>query len=122
MTLTVRPNATNLRAVLAQIEAHPETWYQRMWHCDTSHCFFGWGQLFAGRMKDHETALRDGRVFFGLDHEEAEALSEPFNSIEDIRAMVARFTAPDYVRLDTAEYDADGYDADGLDCNNEERK
>jgi len=36
--------------VLAQLEAHPETWDQEVWHseCQTSHCLAGWAVVLAG--------------------------------------------------------------------------
>jgi hypothetical protein len=33
---------------LDQIEAHPETWKQHVWRCDTGMCFAGWAAELAG--------------------------------------------------------------------------
>lgn len=35
------PNTQLAYRVLDLIEAHPEHWNQRRWHCGTSHCFAG---------------------------------------------------------------------------------
>ncbi len=136
--LNVKPNAENLRAVLAQIEAHPETWKQSEWHCGTSHCFFGWAQVMAGKPAMESTVRRDARQFLGLDSAEAYELSSGHNSLADIQKLVATYTGDGYNRAgynrdgynrdgydragyDRDGYDRDGYDRDGLDDNNDPR-
>jgi len=42
------PNAALAYAVLDQIDAHPESWSQRTWWCETSGCFAGWACALSG--------------------------------------------------------------------------
>lgn len=35
---------SNLRLTLEAVEANPQHWDQRMWHCGTSHCFAGFAE------------------------------------------------------------------------------
>ncbi|WP_084963292.1 hypothetical protein [Thermoactinospora rubra] len=41
-------NALLLRATLAHIEAHPETWNQKVYRCKSGMCFAGWAAELAG--------------------------------------------------------------------------
>jgi len=41
-------NVDLLDRTLAQIEAHPETWEQRSYRCESGMCFAGWAALLAG--------------------------------------------------------------------------
>lgn len=42
------PNAALAYAILDQIDAHPETWNQNTWDCETAACFAGWAVRFSG--------------------------------------------------------------------------
>jgi hypothetical protein len=46
----MKPNVELLRATLAHIEAHPETWNQQMWsnECGTAFCFAGHAVVLSG--------------------------------------------------------------------------
>lgn len=46
--MTTTPNAVLAYKTLDHIEAHPETWNQREWWCDTGGCFAGWAVHLAG--------------------------------------------------------------------------
>ena len=102
----------NLKAVLHQIETHPETWKQSSWHCGTSHCFAGWAQIMAGKPALDSTVRVDARKWLGLTAYEMNDISDSWNDIDRIRALVADYISPDYNR---AGYNCDGYDRDGWD-------
>lgn len=38
-------NPQRYNQVLAKVEANPKHWNQRVWHCGSSHCFAGFGEL-----------------------------------------------------------------------------
>jgi hypothetical protein len=42
------PNAELAWRVLDHIDAHPESWDQGLWWCDTSGCFAGWTCTLSG--------------------------------------------------------------------------
>jgi hypothetical protein len=113
--------ADNLRAVLAKIEAHPETWYQASWHCDTTHCFGGWAQILSGCEQTERAAQvrRDARRWLGLTRYEADLLFAGQNTLQRIRELVEQFTSPgagyDRDGYDRAGYNRDGYDRAGYD-------
>lgn len=46
--MTEAPNAELAYQVLDQIDAHPETWNQRVWDCGTAACFAGWAVRLSG--------------------------------------------------------------------------
>ncbi|GIH91990.1 hypothetical protein ACFFMN_33720 [Planobispora siamensis] len=56
-------NVPLLRRVLAQIEAHPQTWYQQTWRCESGMCAAGWA-----------VELADGEWAFSLRHFAADAV------------------------------------------------
>ncbi|MGL5937068.1 MAG: hypothetical protein ACRCZI_15765 [Cetobacterium sp.] len=105
-------NQAHYKKVLAQIEAHPETWNQKMWHCGTTHCFAGWAQVLSGKQANEDTARRDARVYLDLSIYEADYLFDPCRSLDDLKAGYDR----DGYNRDG--YNRAGYDRDGLDINN----
>lgn len=104
--------ADRLRAVLAHIEAHPETWCQQEWHCGTTHCFAGHAQIMAGCEPSDYTARRDARRWLGLTDLEASTLFRATNELEDLRYYVEKFTSPKHVR--TAFYDSHARYCNGM--------
>ena len=34
--------------IIQQIESHPETWDQTLWHCGTTRCYGGWAAVLCG--------------------------------------------------------------------------
>jgi len=108
--------ADNLRAVLAHIEAHPETWKQSSWHCGTSHCFGGWAQIMAGRPASDASVRADARKWLGLTRYEADLLFDGYNSIETIREVVTELVSDGYNRdgYDRAYFDSDGLNPENL--------
>lgn len=42
LDVKTHPNIELLDETLAHIEAHPETWKQGSWRCETGMCFAGW--------------------------------------------------------------------------------
>lgn len=97
-------NTENLQKVLAQIEAHPETWDQTKWHCGTKHCIAGWAQILAGKPEDDATVCRDARQYLGLTMTEASVLFDRTCTLDTLRTFAA-----------AAWYDADGFGRDGFD-------
>lgn len=53
-------NPQRYNQVLAKIEANPQHWNQRVWHCGTSHCFAG----FAGLIKEGLAVSCDERLLW----------------------------------------------------------
>lgn len=53
------PNAELAYRVLDHIDAHPESWDQETWYCETSACFAGWAALLSGL----ELGYEDGRMW-----------------------------------------------------------
>lgn len=79
--LDPRPNANLLNLTLDHILAHPETWEQKLFRCETGMCFAGWAcELDGGKWAfpvegNHETFLvarddDDDDVIFELDGQE----------------------------------------------------
>src|SRR5579875_3956099 len=91
-------NTEELRAVLAYIKAHPETWAQDNWAsrtpCGTAYCFAGHvavraGYHLVGQVAHHpppgvydEPARRVAKRILGLTDEEANRLFYCYNTLE----------------------------------------
>lgn len=90
------------RARLIQVMNHiilcPETWMQKRWHCGTSHCFCGWGQVFANDVKTTEEFdyMSWGREHFGLPRDLAIALFEANNKRYELYRCVQLILAGGY--------------------------
>lgn len=96
-----------LDAVIAQIEAHPETWDQRAWRqCGTTMCVAGWACEMTGaewhgsdgaglRTPDgrESNAFHRGAEVLGLDHPAAVRLFIISEGLDDIRAFRDRLRA-----------------------------
>lgn len=105
------PNIDLLAQVILHIEAHPETWEQETWRCDTGMCFAGWATQLSGAVwafeADHPTeahvvdadpnidgpvhhlypyvtASERARVVLGLTEREAATLFRGSNDLMDI--------------------------------------
>ena len=104
-----------LNAVIAQIEAHPETWDQEEWRCETGMCVAGWmcelggGTWLTGPYDVHSALLviedsdannartkelSDGREGIYADERARRLLGadpgglfDPDNSLSDIKAI-----------------------------------
>ena len=132
----------NLKAVLQQIEDHPETWNQGGWHCNTSHCVGGWAQVMSGKEEDSDYVVIHARKWLSLSETEAKYLFNAYRTLDQIRTFVKQaedcvngneFPYYGYDRngrdknglnrqgIDIDGYDIHGYDSDGLDRNNQER-
>lgn len=111
-------NIPLFQQTLGQIEAHPETWYQAEYRCESGLCFAGWTcQLSGGTWaSDPEGALAsyliaepdDGKGVFshegrriisaenramrllGLDEDQADELFYGRNTLADLRRMVTK--------------------------------
>jgi hypothetical protein len=81
-------NIANFQLVLNHIKAHPETWDQREWHCDTTHCFAGHAQILAGKPID-DLAHHDAMEFLDLTIEQAHYLFYKAKRIEDFERFLA---------------------------------
>jgi hypothetical protein len=86
--------ADRLRMVMAHIEAHPEQWDQVDYHCGTSHCFVGWGEILAGRgllrMGEHTSFAMK---WFGLSNSQTTVLAYGFNTLADLHRIVDKLCA-----------------------------
>lgn len=115
---TISPNALLLRRTLAHIEAHPGTWQQDTYRCETGMCFAGWAcELAGGRwafpadgarpqyllavqgddprevrfISGHRVirAADRARRILGLSHGQSLRLFDEDNNLTSLRAMVA---------------------------------
>lgn len=99
-----------MRAVLAQIEAHPETWDQSTWRCQTGMCFAGWAaelspdiQWTLGADAVSDESYHDAEVTFdgcrthvsfaaesvlGLSQDQADLLFASGNTLDEIKTIV----------------------------------
>lgn len=74
--ITHKTRTARLRKVMAAIRANPKRWDQSRWHCGTTHCFAGWAQILAGKVR----LRKDGAVYkadieacqFPIPHQDAE--------------------------------------------------
>lgn len=123
--------ATQLRgpALLAtavnHILAHPETWDQRHWHCNSTHCIAGHCELL-GTGKQSSEAGRVSRRLLGISARDANWLFAGDRSLQEIYGYAkvwlegvdeAGYNRDGYNRAgyDRAGYSRDGYDRDGYD-------
>jgi len=98
-------NLNNIKLVLDKIESNPACWDQMKWHCGTSHCFFGHGQIEAGKKINDDKAGLDGKLFFGFTAREARYYAECNRTFKELKTALYDF------------FDKNGYDPDGLDEN-----
>lgn len=108
--MAIQPNVERLRAVLTQIEEHPETWDQSQWHCGSSHCFMGWAQVMSGKRENVATMRRDVRPWLGLTRDQFSALSDASLGLDELRLHVEAIIRADY---DAQGYDKEGYNPQG---------
>jgi hypothetical protein len=121
----MKKNIENIQKALTLIEQNPACWNQTQWHCGTSHCFFGHGQILAGKEPNNDTARRDGRIFFGFTKEETDYYSCSYRTLNELKTALEDFyNADGYNRYgydrygyDRYGYDLDGYDLDGYNRN-----
>lgn len=83
-------NVENFKKVLAQIEAHPETWDQTHWHCGTKHCFAGHAQNLARGIVWTGRTFGDARNYLGLTDNEAGYLFNIWRTLRDFKVFLAR--------------------------------
>ncbi len=119
-------NIKNYKKVLKKIKAHPETWDQKMWHCNTVHCFGGHAQILSGRKANDSTIRFDARIWLNISLDESNYLFDLDRTIEDFEAVLKNgfYCIDDYDRdgFDRNGFDRYGYDLDGLDKNNKPKK
>ena len=105
----------NLVLVMNHIIDNPESWDQREWHCGTTHCFAGHGQILSGKKADYRTAFWDARKFFDIDTSTAHWLFDSRRSLSELYVFVCTVALG-------GGYDADGYDNEGFSCSGFDRE
>lgn len=95
--------------VVNHIIAHPETWDQSAWHCRTTHCVAGHGQIMAGKPPNSDTAMRDAREAFGLCEGDANYLFSGMRTLPQIYMFTKSKLGP----FDRASFDRAGFDRAG---------
>jgi hypothetical protein len=82
--------------VLDMIDANLQHHNQKAWHCGTSHCWAGFGDLVAMGEQVNTRGWRDGsalqavdRYWFGLSEEAWRSITLVANSLETIKLLVA---------------------------------
>ena len=118
-------NAELSQRAIAHIEANPLTFDQNSWgketECGTAHCWYGWCLALSGYNKistfqDNEQ-LRDlAPIVVGLEWHDPnfERLSDPDNTLEDLKYYHAKLAAGESIVFDRNGYDRSGYDRDGF--------
>jgi len=104
-------NAELLQKTLDTIKANPEHWYQKNWHCNSSHCFAGFAELLSFGLPIYlnVAALKEDKRLYdpvncrvdfnwntkgnatealGLTEEDATLLFAGGNLLEDLESMV----------------------------------
>ena len=85
-------NKDNFKKVLDQIEQHPETWDQDIWHspCGTQHCFAGWAEILAGHEQslDHFTVQKHAIDYLAIHLDEADWLFDADRTLADFRDVL----------------------------------
>ena len=105
-----------LKAAVNQILAHPETWNQVVWHCDTGHCIAGWCQILAGRPQNSATVADEAMNDLGISFAERAWLFAGSRRLVEIYGFAERFSAGfDRDGRDRAGFDRAGFDRDGFD-------
>jgi hypothetical protein len=120
-----------LATAVNEILAHPETWDQRHWHCNTKHCVFGHCQILAGRPVNESIIFSEVQELLDISHGDASWLSSGDRTLPEIYCFTkalregpgedgynrAGYDRDGYNRAgyDRAGYDRDGYDRDGYD-------
>jgi hypothetical protein len=110
---------SRLRAVYAWIRNHPQHWNQKKWHCGTSHCVAGFGQLLGRDINGetefdryNETPLKlpsadaehgwsltvetDANEYFGLTESQGAELYDVSNTLEEIEDIIERICTRNY--------------------------
>lgn len=104
-----------LDLVLGTIEANPQHWDQRNWHCGTSHCFAGTAQLLARQMPlttrvdadhpyiviggEHNHPCGDAQEWLGVTDSQIMldgGLFDPDGTLDDLRRIIAEIKATPY--------------------------
>lgn len=79
--------------VLSAIKANPENWYQRQWHCGTSHCFAGFAEILdlidRGRFKCALDQVLSVSYKESIDQLEVEELRPTFDIGRDVLNITA---------------------------------
>ena len=124
------PLSSNFNAELSQraidhIEAHPEVFDQNSWgketECGTAHCWYGWCLALAGHNKisifqnnEYLQELAPITVGLGWHDPNFERLSDPDNTLEDLKYYHAKLAAGESIVFNRNGYDRGGYDRDGF--------
>ena len=105
---TAMKNIENIQKVIDIITENPSCWNQREWHCGTSHCFAGHGQIQLRGYEDTRTTRRDARIYFGFTFAEANYFFHAFRTLAELTLAVND-------SYDESGYNPDGYDRQGFD-------
>lgn len=124
------PLSSNFNAELSQraidhIEAHPEVFDQNSWgketECGTAHCWYGWCLALAGHNKisifqNNEYLQELAPITVGLEWHDPNfaRLSDPDNTLEDLKYYHAKLARGESIVFDRNGYDREGYDRDGF--------
>ncbi|MDE2000739.1 MAG: hypothetical protein KGI52_17635 [Burkholderiales bacterium] len=110
-------NLERIKAILDHIEAHPETWNQRNWHCGTTHCFAGHAQLAAGMLANDKTVRADAREWLSLTRAEADYYFARARTLDQLRELLVPLDADgyDHSGFNRAGFNRDGHNGDGYD-------
>ena len=108
-----------LCAAVNQILAHPETWLQTSWHCDTQHCIAGHCEMLTGG--ETSNTMENVRGKLGISQADASYLFAAERTLPEIYSFAkvyrAGFNRAGFDRdgFDRAGFDRDGFDRDGFD-------
>jgi hypothetical protein len=94
MTFT-QTHIDRLDRTTALVEANPSHWDQGIWHCGTTHCWAGFGDILANQWEmDHEFGEKSWLVtvdaeWYGLSSYAWNTITNMNNSLDNIKLFVA---------------------------------
>lgn len=107
-------NLANWRRVIDQINAHPESWDQSVWHCGTKHCFAGWAQILAGKPEIKDLVIDQAMSFLGISYPDANYYFSSERTLQDLEWPLSEAALK-------GAYDCCGHNIDGLTIFGEDR-
>jgi uncharacterized protein YjbI with pentapeptide repeats len=85
-----------LNQTTALVEANPDQWDQKVWHCGTSHCWAGFGDLLANQLPVDQYFFEDecqletvDASWYGLSYNAWITITHCSNSLDSIKLLVA---------------------------------
>lgn len=108
-------NLKNMQLVIDKIESDPACWDQSLWHCKTTHCFFGLAQIMSGRPVNNESVRRDARIFLGMNLLEANYFASTRRTLQEFKDAISNRDGSVWDEFDRKGFDHTGFNRMGFD-------